>query len=248
MRSPREPNEEANILPGPERDTMFIFCSVHSNPFPEATSPLSRIGRYVLASVLFITELTLLMGVPATTGFLAWSTRNQLWPALNDAGLRKEAEEVLGYLVFDTIFLGLLIWGAVPVLAASRMGGNRGRVLTYAAFGGMTVVFVGVSIRTMYLTWNWAVLFELATGDASLAGRCKFISLTLGVLLCLGCASAVIYSLYTAKLGTPSVIRQMLDDAAHLLCPDKMRVRRVADGDDEESMSKSAGVQLSRSP
>jgi hypothetical protein len=202
----------------------------------------------LLASVLFVIELTFLIGVPATTGFLAWSTRNQLWPALNDLGLGKEAEEVLGYLVLDTVFLVLLIWGAVPVLAVSRMGGNRLRIVTYAAFGGIAAVFVGVSIRTMYLTWNWALLFELAGGDARLAGRCKFISLTLGVLLCSGCASVVVYSFYTARFGTPSVIRQMLDDAAHLLCPTKMRTRMVAEKNDGESIGKSVETELSRGP
>jgi hypothetical protein len=218
---------------------MSVFCSVHRDPFPEATTPLSRFGRYLLAFVLFVIELAFLFGVPATPGFLAWSAQSQLWPALNDQGLRKEAEEVLGYLVYDTVFLVLLIWGAVPVLAVSRMGGGRGRMVTYAAFGGMAVVFVGVSIRTTYLTWNWALLFELTTGDVKLAGRCKFISLTLGVLLCSGCALVVVYSFYTARCGTPSAIRQMLDDAAHLLCPSKVRTRIVAGKDGGESMGKS---------
>ncbi|KAF9765780.1 hypothetical protein IL306_001874 [Fusarium sp. DS 682] len=219
---------------------MFVFCSVHSDPFPEATTPLSRFGRYLLASVLFVIQLAFLVGVPATPSLLAWSTQNQFWPALIDSGLEKEAREVLGYLILDTILLILMIWGAVPVFAVTRMGGSRGRMLTYAPFGGMVVVFVGVSIRTMYLTWNWSLLFELAAGDTRLAGRCKFISLTLGVLLCSGCASVGIYSFCAARFGTPSVIRQMLDDAAHLLCPTKMQTGMVAGKNDGESVDKSA--------
>ncbi|KAJ0140429.1 Efflux pump ustT [Fusarium oxysporum f. sp. albedinis] len=231
-----------------QRDTKFVFWSIHSDPFPEAITPLSRFGRYLLASVLFIIELTFLAGVPATPSLLAWSTQNQLWPALIDSGLEKEAREVFGYLILDTILLVLMIWGAVPVFAVTRMNGSRGRMLTYAAFGGIAMVFVCVSIRTMYLTWTWSLLFELAAGDARLAGRCKFISLILGVLLCLGCASVVIYSFYTARFGTPSVIRQMLDDAAHLLCPNKMRTRMVAEGDDGESVGKSVEAYQSCGP
>ncbi|KAF5725158.1 hypothetical protein FMUND_121 [Fusarium mundagurra] len=217
---------------------MVVFCSVHSDPFPEAITPLSRLGRYFLASVLFITELTFLIGVPATPSLLAWSTQNQLWPALIESGLEKEAKEVLGYLILDTILLVLMIWGAVPVFAVARMYGSRGRMLTYAAFGGMVVVFVGVSVRAMYLTWNWSLLFELEAG-ARLAERCKLISLTLSVLLCSGCVSVGIYVLYTARFGTPSVVRQMLDDAAQLLCPTKLRTGMVAQKNDGESMGKS---------
>ncbi|PNP56843.1 hypothetical protein FNYG_15319 [Fusarium nygamai] len=219
---------------------MVVFCSVHSNPFPEAITPLSRFGRYLLASVLFVIQLTFLVGVPATPSLLAWSTQNQLWPALIESGLEKEAREVLGYLILDTILLVLMIWGAVPVFAVARMYGSRGRMLTYAAFGGMAVGFVGVSVRAMYLTWNWALLFELVAGGARLAGRCKLVALTLGVLLCSGCVSVGIYVLYTARFGTPSVVRQMLDDAAHLLYPTKMRTGMVAQKNDGESMGKSA--------
>ncbi|EXL64756.1 hypothetical protein FOPG_18989 [Fusarium oxysporum f. sp. conglutinans race 2 54008] len=219
-----------------QRDRKFVFWSIHRDPFPEATTPLSRFGRYLLASVLFVVQLTLLVGVPATPSLLAWCTQNQLWPALIDSGLEREAREVLGYLILNTILLVLMIWGAVPVFAVTRMSGSRGRMLTYAAFGGIAMVFVCVSIRTMYLTWNWSLLFELAASDARLAGRCKFISLTLGVLLCLGCASVVIYSFYTARFGTPLVIQQMLDDAAHLLCSTKMRAGMVAEKSDGESV------------
>ncbi|KAI3571710.1 hypothetical protein IWW34DRAFT_811661 [Fusarium oxysporum f. sp. albedinis] len=211
-----------------QRDRLFVFWSVHGDPFPEATTPLSRFGRYLLASVLFVIQLTFLVGVPATPSLLAWSTQNQLWPALIESGLEKEAREVLGYLILDTILLVFMIWGAVPVFAVTRMNGSRGRMLTYAAFGGIAMVFVCVSIRTMYLTWTWSLLFELATGDARLAGRCKFISFTLGVLLCLGCASVVIYSFHTTRFGTPLVIQQMLDDAAQLLCSTKMRAAQLA--------------------
>ncbi|KAF4331708.1 hypothetical protein FBEOM_14524 [Fusarium beomiforme] len=218
---------------------MVVFCSVHSDPFPEATTPLSRFGRYLLASVLFVIQWTFLVGVPATPSLLAWCIQNQLWPALIDSGLEKEAKEVSGYLILDTILLVSMIWGAVPIIAVTRMYGSRGRMLTYTAFGGIALVFVGVSVRTMYLAWNWASLFELEDG-ARLAGRCKLISLTLGVLLCSGCASVGIYVLYTARFGTPSVIRQMLDDAAQLLCPAKMRTGMVAEKNDGESMGKSA--------
>ncbi|KNB15984.1 hypothetical protein FOXG_14295 [Fusarium oxysporum f. sp. lycopersici 4287] len=41
---------------------------------------------------------------------------------------------------------------------------------TSTAFSGMTVVF-GVSIRTIYLSGNWSLLFKLAAGDARLARR-----------------------------------------------------------------------------
>ncbi|KAL5600819.1 hypothetical protein FOVSG1_006849 [Fusarium oxysporum f. sp. vasinfectum] len=223
-----------------QRDRKFVFWSIHRDPFPEATTPLSRFGRYLLASVLFVIQLTFLVGVPATPSLLAWSTQNQLWPALVESGLEKQAREVLGYLILDTILLVLMIWGAVPVFAVTRMNGSRGRMVTYAAFGGIAMVFVCVSIRSMYLTWNWSLLFELVAGGARLAGRCKLISLTLGVLLCSGCASVGIYVLYTARFGTPSVVRQMLDDAAHLLCPTKMRTGMVAEKSDGESMGKSA--------
>ncbi|RKK78261.1 hypothetical protein BFJ68_g17909 [Fusarium oxysporum] len=223
-----------------QRDRKFVFWSIHRDPFPDATTPLSRFGRYLLASVLFLIQLTFLVGVPAMPSLLAWCTQNQLWPVLIDLGLEKEAREVLGYLVLDTILLVFMIWGAVPVFAVTRMNGSRERMLTYAAFGGIAFVFVGVSVRTMYLTWNWALLFELVAGDARLAGRCKLISLTVGVLLCLGCASVVIYSFYTARFGTPLVIRRMLDDAAQLLCPTKMRTGMVAGKNDGESMGKTA--------
>ncbi|KAM0188495.1 hypothetical protein ACHAPI_010602 [Fusarium lateritium] len=218
---------------------MFVFCSVHSDPFPEATTPLSRFGRYLLASVLFVIQLAFLIGVPATPSFLAWPLRNQLWLPLRDLGLKKEADEVLAYLILDTVLLTLMIWGAVPVLALSRMGGNRMRIATYAAFGGMTAAFVAISVRTIYLTWNWTLLFELAVGDARLAERCNFISLTLGVLLCSGCASLVVYSFYMARFGTPSIVRQMLDDAAHLLCPNETRAGMVVGKTVGESMGKS---------
>jgi hypothetical protein len=230
-----------------QRDRKFVVWSIHRDPFPDATTPLSRFGRYLLASVLFVIQLTFLVGVPAAPSLLAWCTQNQLMPALIDSGLEKEAREVLGYLILDTILLVFMIWGAVPVFAVTRMYESRGRLLTYAAFGGIAMVFVCVSIRTMYLTWTWSLLFEPATGDARLAGWCKFISLTLGVVLCLGCASFVIYSFYTARVGTPLVIQQMLDDAAHLLCPNKMRARMVANKDDGENMSKSTDALPSRS-
>lgn len=222
-----------------QRDRKFVFWSIHRDPFPDATTPLTRFGRYLLASVLFVIQLTFLVGVPVTPSLLAWSTQNQLWLALIESGLEKEAREVLGYLILDTMLLVLMIWGSVPVFAVTRMNGSRGRMLMYAAFGGITIVFVCVSIRTMYLTWTWTLLFELAAGDARLAGRCKFISLTLGVLLCLGCASVVIYSFYTARFGTPLVIQQMLEDAAQLLCSTKMRTGMVAEKNDGESMGKS---------
>jgi hypothetical protein len=67
-------------------------------------------------------------------------------------GLEKEAREVLGCLVLDMILFVLMIWGAMPVFAVTRIYGSRGRMLTYAAFGGIALVFVSVSIRTMYLT------------------------------------------------------------------------------------------------
>ncbi|RKK74031.1 hypothetical protein BFJ68_g18182 [Fusarium oxysporum] len=222
-----------------QRDRKFVFWSIHRDPFPDATTPLSRFGRYLLASVLFVIQLTFLVGVPATPSLLAWSTQNQLWLALIESGLEKEAREVLGYLILDTMLLVLMIWGSVPVFAVTRMNGSRGRMLRYATFGGIAMVFVCISIRTMYLTWNWSLLFELAAGDARLAGRCKLISLTLGVLLCLGCASVVIYSFYTSRFGTPLVIQQMLEDAAQLLCSTKMRTGMVAEKNDGESMGKS---------
>ncbi|KAM5526666.1 hypothetical protein FOXYSP1_20907 [Fusarium oxysporum f. sp. phaseoli] len=66
---------------------------------------------------------------------------------------------------------------------------------TSTAFSGMTVVF-GVSIRTIYLSGNWSLLFKLAAGDARLARRCRLITLPLDVLLCLGGASVVVGPCY----------------------------------------------------
>jgi hypothetical protein len=219
---------------------MFVVWSVHENPFPEAITPLSRLGRYLFASVLFIVELAFLVGPWATTGFLAWFTRNQLWKPVDNLGLREEAEEVLGYLIFDTIFLILLIWGVVPVFAVNRMSGNRGRVFIYATFGGIMAVFIGVSARTMYLTWKWALLFEAGASDARLAGRCYLIACTLGVLLCSICVFIILYLCYRARYGTPLFVRQMLDDAAHIMCRSEMRSKTVTRKDSEESMRKSA--------
>ncbi|EWZ77970.1 hypothetical protein FOWG_17693 [Fusarium oxysporum f. sp. lycopersici MN25] len=54
--------------------------------------------------------------------------------------------------------------------ALSRRSGSQGRIFTYAAFGGMVMVLVGDSMRTIYLTWNWSLLFELAAGDVRMAG------------------------------------------------------------------------------
>jgi hypothetical protein len=193
--------------------------------------------------VLFLVWLAflieLLVGVPATPSFLAWAVRSQLWLPLHDLGLKKEADEVLGYLILCTILLTLVIWGAVPVFALSRMGGNRARIATYAAFGGITAVFVAVSVRTMYLTWNWALLFDAAADGSRLTGWSNFITRTLCVLLCFCCGSVVLYLFYTAKFGTPTFIKQMLDDTAYLLCPTKMRIRMLLDKSSGESMRKS---------
>ncbi|KAJ0125991.1 Histone-lysine N-methyltransferase ASHR3 [Fusarium oxysporum f. sp. albedinis] len=54
--------------------------------------------------------------------------------------------------------------------ALSRRSGRQRRVFTYVTFGGMVMVLVGDSMRTIYLTWNWSLLLELAAGDARLAG------------------------------------------------------------------------------
>jgi hypothetical protein len=145
----------------------------------------------------------------------------------------------MGYLIFNTIFLILLIWGVVPVFAVNRIGGSRGRVLTYARFCGIMAVFIYVSARTMYLTWNWALLFETA-GDASRAGRCYLVACTLGVLLCSICVFVILYLCYRPRYGTPSFVRQMLDDAAHTMCRSKMRSKTVTRKDSEESMRKRA--------
>ncbi|KAF4495254.1 hypothetical protein FAGAP_8611 [Fusarium agapanthi] len=220
-----------------QRDRKFVFLSIHENPFPDATTPLLRFLRYLLVSVLFVIEFTFLVGVPATPSLLAWCTHNQLRPALIDSGLDKQAKEVFGYLILDTILLVVMIWGAVPVFAVARMKGRRGRMLTYAAFGGMAVVFVGVSIRTMYLAWTWSLLSQLTADDARFAVRCKLIYVSLGVLLSLCCASVAIYAFYTARFGTPVVIRQMLDDAAQWLYPTRIRTGMVAEK--RESMAKS---------
>ncbi|KAF5967355.1 hypothetical protein FBULB1_11258 [Fusarium bulbicola] len=220
-----------------QRDRKFVFWSIHENRFPDATTPLSRFMRYLLVSVLFVIEFTFLVGVPATPSLLAWCTQNQLWPALIDSGLDKQAKEVFGYLILDTILLVVMIWGAVPVFAVARMKGRRGRMLTVAAFSWTAMVFICVSIRTMYLTWTWSLLSELVAVDAMFAGRCKFIYLTLGVLLSLCCASVAIYVFYTARFGTPLVVRQMLDDAAQWLYPTRIRTGMVAEK--RESMAKS---------
>ncbi|KAI1013597.1 hypothetical protein LB504_013190 [Fusarium proliferatum] len=52
---------------------MFVFWSVHRGRSPEATTPLSRFGRYLRASVLLIIQLALMIGMPAITSFLAYA-------------------------------------------------------------------------------------------------------------------------------------------------------------------------------
>ncbi|RYC81679.1 hypothetical protein BFJ63_vAg15431 [Fusarium oxysporum f. sp. narcissi] len=203
---------------------MFVFWSVHRDRFPEATTPLSRFGRYLLESVLLIIQLAFMIGVPAITSFLAWSTRNELWSALTDAGLVKQAKEVLGYLILDTVFLVLLIWGAVPVFAMGRVYDRRGRIAACATFGVIMGVLIGVSVRTMYLTWNWTLRFE---DDARLAGQCNFITHTLGILLYLCWFSVVLSVFYVLRFGTPLFVQKILDDTAHVLFPTKMRTRTV---------------------
>ncbi|EWY79444.1 hypothetical protein FOYG_17392 [Fusarium oxysporum NRRL 32931] len=54
--------------------------------------------------------------------------------------------------------------------ALSRRSGSQGRIFRYATFDGMVMVFVGDSVRTICLTWNWSLLFELAAGDVRLVG------------------------------------------------------------------------------
>ncbi|KAM0293618.1 hypothetical protein ACHAPM_011619 [Fusarium culmorum] len=119
----------------------------------------------------------LAIGVPATTGFLAAVTQNRLSPVLSAMDLGEEADEVLAYLVLHTILLTLLIWGAIPALAASR----------------------------------------LSDADAALVERCKLIYLTAGILFCVGAVFVMACSCYASTLGTPPIVRQMLDDAARLL-------------------------------
>ncbi|KAF5709881.1 hypothetical protein FGLOB1_5763 [Fusarium globosum] len=203
---------------------MFVFWSIHRDRFPEATSPLSRFGRYLRASVLLIIQLALMIGMPAITSFLAWSTRNELWSALNDAGLAKQAKEVLGYLILHTVFLVLLIWGAIPILAMGRVYHRRGKIAAYATFGLIMGVLIGVSVRTMYLTWNWTLRFE---DNAKLAGQCSLITRTLGILLYLCWFSVVLSVFYVLRFGTPLFVQKILDDAAHVLFPTKMRSRTV---------------------
>ncbi|KAK2666231.1 hypothetical protein RAB80_018331 [Fusarium oxysporum f. sp. vasinfectum] len=165
-----------------------------------------------------------MIGVPAITSFLAWSTRNELWTALTDAGLGKQAKEVLGYLILHTVFLVLLIWGAVPVFAMGRVYHRRGRIAACATFGVIMGVLIGVSVRTMYLTWNWTLRFE---DDARLAGQCSFITRTLGILLYLCWFSVVLSVFYVLRFGTPLFVQKILDDTAHVLFPTKMRTRTV---------------------
>lgn len=204
---------------------------------------MRRFGRWVLASVLTIVQFTLMaglaIGVPAMSAFMAWSTQNQLSPGLDDLGLGKEADEVLIYLILHTVLLTLLIWGTVPVLAVSRVSSSRAKLFAYVAFGGTVAVLVATAIRTTYLAWNWVRVFELADGDAKLVARCKLISLTVGILFCVGATSVMICSSYVLQFGMPSVIRRMLDDAAQLLVPSKVRSGTTGVGNMDEKKSKS---------
>ncbi|EWZ78901.1 hypothetical protein FOXG_17256 [Fusarium oxysporum f. sp. lycopersici 4287] len=193
----------------------FIIWSIHKDPFPEATTRLSRLGRHLLASVLLIIQLAFLVGVPAAMSFQAWSTQNQLWPALIDLGLGKEAGEVVVYLILDAILLTIIFWGAVPVMAQRRGHGDRVRVTANTAFVLMVTAIVGVSVRTMYLTWNWTLRSALAYDHTGLRARCKLIFFTAGILLCSGCASIAVFVFYAARSGTPSRKQiRMVDDTA----------------------------------
>ncbi|SCO54237.1 uncharacterized protein FFNC_15413 [Fusarium fujikuroi] len=182
----------------------FIIWSIHKNPFPEATTRASRLGRYLLASVLSIIQLAFLVGVPLMTSFLAWSTQIQLSPALDDGEWREQATEVVGYLILDTIFLVLMLWGAVPVIASSRFSGHRVRAVASMAVIVMALTIVGVSARAMYLTWNWMLRSKLASDHPRLIGRCRLIFFTSGILLCSGLASTAACVFYTARFGTTS--------------------------------------------
>ncbi|KAM0364318.1 hypothetical protein ACHAO7_009411 [Fusarium culmorum] len=190
--------------------------SIPKDPFPEATTPMSVVARYFLASVLFIIQLTLMVGVPATPSLLACSIRDQLWLALVDAGKEEKPDEVLGCLIVDTILLAFFIWGAVPVFAMARIHGKGAKTSAYVAFSGMLAVYLGLSMRAMYLARNWALLFK---EDAGLAGRCSLVTWVLCALLCSCLVSIVGSSFYVARFGTPTFIQQMLHDTTKLLCP-----------------------------
>lgn len=194
----------------------FVLWSIPKDPFPEATTPASLVARYLLASVLFIVQFALMVGVPATPSLLAWSIRDQLWLALVDAGKAEEAKEVLGCLIVDTILLTFFIWGAVPVFAVARIHGERAKTATYVAFSGMLVVYLGISMYSMYLARNGALLFK---DDAGLAGRCSLVTWVLCALLCSCLVSVVVSFFYVARFGTPMFIQQMLRDTTKLLYP-----------------------------
>ncbi|ENH65373.1 hypothetical protein Focb16_v005975 [Fusarium oxysporum f. sp. cubense] len=182
----------------------FIIWSIHKDPFPEATTRLSRLGRYLLASVLLIGQLAFLVGVPAAMSFLVWSTQNQLSPVLKDLGLGEEVGEVVGYLIIDTILLTFTFWGAATVMAPRRGHGDGVRVAANTAFVLTATAIVGVSARTMFLTWNWTLRSALANDHTGLRARCKLIFFTSGILLCSGCASIAVFVFYAARSGTPS--------------------------------------------
>lgn len=226
---------------------MFVLFSINSDPWKGVTRPMSRFGLYLLASVLLVIQLVfmaaLAIGVPATTGFLAAVTRNQLSPVLSAMELGKEGDEVVAYLVLDTILLTLLIWGAIPALAASRVSSSRGKMLIYVVFGGAAAVLATSSIRTTYLAWNWARMIELTDGDAALVERCKLIYLTVGILFCMGAAFVMACSCYASTLGTPPVVRQMLDDAARLLVLVRVLSGTAAVGNVDAERSKDVGVE-----
>ncbi|GKU16984.1 hypothetical protein FLAG1_12088 [Fusarium langsethiae] len=192
----------------------FVFCSIHRDPFPEATTPLSRVARYFLSIILFIVQLTLMIGVPATPSILAWFTRRHLWQALADTGNVDEAKEALVHLILGTVLLAFLIWGSVPVFATARFYGGRARNTAYITIGGVLAVFFGVSVRTVYLTRNWELRFD---NDTKVAENCRLVTQVLGSLIFLCWISFVVSFFYLAVFGTPMFMRQMLNDATKLL-------------------------------
>ncbi|KAG7402693.1 hypothetical protein Forpe1208_v017040 [Fusarium oxysporum f. sp. rapae] len=79
----------------------------------------------------------------------------------------------------------------------------------------MALAIVGVSARTMYLTWNWTLHSKLASDHSGLIGRCKLMLFTSAILLCSGLALIAVFVFYVVRFGTASRKQaEMTDDTA----------------------------------
>ena len=195
----------------------FVLWSIHKDPFPEATTPLSLVTRYLLACILLAIQLALMVGVPMIPSLIAWFMRTKLWSALIDAGKIVQAREVIVYLALLTVLLAFSIWGTIPLYAIARVHGKRARAFAYVSFGVVLVMFLGVSVRSLYLAMSWALHFD---DDARIADQCNLVARVLGALLCSWWISIVLLFFYATRFGTPVFIQQSMDNVTNLLYPD----------------------------